>query len=309
MKIGIPQGMFFYKYSLLWNIFFAQLGIEIIKSANTNQKILNDGICACIGEACMPVKAYIGHVADISKTSDMLFIPRYTSISKREYICPMVGGLPNMVRSSIDNLPPILDTEINMRKNRNGGAKAAIETGQKLGFSKKISLRAYNEALNEYTKQRIDRIGKPLTAEKTDNDKIKILLMGHAYTVYDKFLNLNLVQKIQNLGADIITTDYFDSRNLRENAKCLDKPLFWNYGTKALGCTYEVINSQAIDGIIFLTCFGCGADSFVGYMVERRVRQCKIPFMTLLLDEHTGEAGMNTRIEAFMDTINWRKKV
>jgi predicted nucleotide-binding protein (sugar kinase/HSP70/actin superfamily) len=99
----------------------------------------------------------------------------------------------------------------------------------------------------------------------------------------------------------------FDTRDLRRRCTALEKPLFWYYASKALGCAYTLIERPYVDGIIYLTCFGCGIDSFVGYMVEHRVRRhTLIPFTTITLDEHSGEAGLNTRIEAFMDTIRWR---
>lgn len=308
MKVGIPKGLFYYKYSLLWNTFFTRLGINLVLSAETNQAIINNGISACINDACMPVKAYIGHVMDIYKEVDVLFIPRYTSISKKEYICPMSGGLPNLVKSSVKNLPLIIDTEINMRKKHNGGLRAVIDIGEKLGFNKSVTTKAYKAATNAYIQDRIQKIGKLLENKYSNKNNLKILLIGHPYTVYDKFLNMNIVQKLQEQNADVMTLESFDSRILRCNSKNLDKPMFWNYGTKALGCTYTIKDLKDIDGVIFISYFGCGGDSFVGYMIERRVREQRIPFMSLSLDEHTGEAGLNTRIEAFIDTINWRKK-
>jgi predicted nucleotide-binding protein (sugar kinase/HSP70/actin superfamily) len=50
-------------------------------------------------------------------------------------------------------------------------------------------------------------------------------------------------------------------------------------------------------------------DSFVCDMIERRIRRLSsIPFTVLTIDEHSGEAGMDTRLEAFIDMIRWRKK-
>ena len=55
--------------------------------------------------------------------------------------------------------------------------------------------------------------------------------------------------------------------------------------------------------------FGCGIDSFVCDLIERKIRKdSKIPFIVLNIDEHSGEAGMNTRLEAFIDMIRWRNK-
>lgn len=64
-------------------------------------------------------------------------------------------------------------------------------------------------------------------------------------------------------------------------------------------------SDETIDGIIYLACFGCGPDSLVGQIIQRRVR--KTPFMLVTVDEHTGEAGLVTRLEAFCDMI-WRRK-
>ncbi len=33
-----------------------------------------------------------------------------------------------------------------------------------------------------------------------------------------------------------------------------------------------------------------------------------MPFIVLTIDEHSGEAGMDTRIEVFIDMIRWRSK-
>ncbi|HWJ02597.1 MAG TPA: hypothetical protein VNU93_02885, partial [Verrucomicrobiae bacterium] len=58
-----------------------------------------------------------------------------------------------------------------------------------------------------------------------------------------------------------------------------------------------------------LSCFGCGPDSMVGDMVERACRRNSKPFMMLTLDEHTGEAGVITRLEAYIDMLKRRQKV
>ena len=53
--------------------------------------------------------------------------------------------------------------------------------------------------------------------------------------------------------------------------------------------------------MIYVMSFGCGIDSFVCDLIERKMRrETDIPFIVLTLDEHSGEAGMNTRLEAFL---------
>ena len=313
--VGIPRGMFFYKYYPLWKSFFDNLGVLTIVSDQTNKQILNDGVKHCVDESCLPVKVFMGHVLDLKDRADYLFIPRYTSISRKEYICPKFGGLPDLVRCTIKGLPPIIDTEINMRKDKDNSALAAIEVGEQLGYTLYQSVQAYQLAVNDYRLYRSRVHNYELPHRIINNSKLttlnpktlKILLIGHVYNVYDSCLNMNIISKIEQNGGQVITLEMFDTRQLRLLAQQLDKPMFWQYGTYALGCIYSVIQQQQVDGVIYLSSFGCGIDSFVEYMAERRIRQhTNIPFLIISLDEHSGEAGMNTRLEAFFDTLKWR---
>jgi predicted nucleotide-binding protein (sugar kinase/HSP70/actin superfamily) len=62
---------------------------------------------------------------------------------------------------------------------------------------------------------------------------------------------------------------------------------------------------REVDGIIYLTPFSCSSDSLVTeYMLEHKKDK---PFMTVTVDEHSGDAGLITRIEAFIDMIERKK--
>jgi len=315
--IGIPRGMFFYKYYPFWQSFFDSLELETLVSPTTNKKILDWVVQACVDEACVPVKIFYGHVIAIKDKVDYLFIPRYTSVSRNEYICPKFGGLPDMIRNSLGDLPPIIDTEVNLRKNKSSSFQAALAIGGTFGKRRREITLAYDNALQAYRDFRwrvhqgelpselIDRAEK--VSSLRTMDQLRILVLGHVYNVYDKFLNMNLLQKIKLYGGKIHTLEMYDSRELRDCAQQLHKPMFWQYGTYALGCVNNLLQAHKFDGVIYLTSFGCGIDSFVEYMAERRIRsKSNIPFTILSLDEHSGEAGMDPRLEAFFDTIKWR---
>jgi predicted nucleotide-binding protein (sugar kinase/HSP70/actin superfamily) len=315
--IGIPRGLFYYKYFPLWQTFFEETGAEMAVSAETCRRVMDKGIAACVSEACLPVKAYFGHVLDLADKVDALFIPRYTSVSRHEFICPKFGGLPDMVRHSLGGLPELITPEVNMHDRRDGGLAAALETGRALGVGRAASRRAYEKAVAAYLQHRAGLVGNTLRSDKTlpktvsqsspDDCKLRILLLGHAYTVGDRFINMDIVRKLATLGAEAVTLEYYDGRTLVAAAAPLEKPLFWNLGTQALGCAHLLMERPNVDGVLHLTCFGCGLDSFVGYLFERRVRSRGIPFSTVSLDEHTGEAGMQTRLEAFTDTLRYRR--
>jgi predicted nucleotide-binding protein (sugar kinase/HSP70/actin superfamily) len=65
----------------------------------------------------------------------------------------------------------------------------------------------------------------------------------------------------------------------------------------------DFILSRKIDGAIEISSFACGCDAVLKEFVEKKFKEKKIPFLYLIIDEHTGEAGFQTRLEAFVDTI------
>ena len=70
---------------------------------------------------------------------------------------------------------------------------------------------------------------------------------------------------------------------------------------------YYLLNNK-VDGIIALSAFGCGPDSL---MVDEMMYHCKetgMPLIHLTIDEHTGEAGFVTRLEAFVDMMMRKKR-
>lgn len=312
--IGIPRGLFYYKYFPLWEKFFNELEVKVVVSGPTTKQILNEGVKSCVDEACLPVKIFYGHVLDLKEKVDYIFIPRFTSISKNEYVCPKFGGLPDMVRHGLKGLPQIIDTEINMRKSKSSAIKAFYEIGAYFNSDRGTIKRAYREALKSYeeflnkTKEGVIPFDTSEKRQKKQNgNMLDIMLIGHAYNLYDRFINMDIIKKLREANINVITIDMVDEEIVNKKVEALPKRMFWNFGRQAVGSAIHIIDEHKINGIIYLMSFGCGVDSFVGDLVERKVRRgTDIPYITLTLDEHSGQEGMNTRLEAFIDMIRWR---
>ncbi|TYQ16455.1 UNVERIFIED_CONTAM: putative nucleotide-binding protein (sugar kinase/HSP70/actin superfamily) [Acetivibrio alkalicellulosi] len=316
-KIGIPKCLLYYQYYPLWKVFFEELGAEVILSDNTTKKIMDDGVKLCVDEACLPIKLFYGHVLNIKDKVDYLFIPRLTSVSKNEYICPKFGGLPDMIKHTVKDLPKIIDTEINLRKSKKKAFTTALEIGQFFVSDKTKIKKAFKEAITSYGEYRkkvkqgvipTDILDKKLSVvKKNDENMLNIAVIGHSYNLYDKYTNMNMIEKLKNNGINVITVDMVDGKIIDEKVKQLNKQMFWYFGRKAIGSAYHFMETGEIDGIIYLMAFGCGVDSFICDFIERKIRKnSEIPFIVLNIDEHTGEAGMDTRLEAFTDMIRWR---
>ncbi len=337
VKVGIPRGLFYYRYYPLWKTFLEELGAEVIVSDHTNKRILDDGVKTCVDEACLPVKIFHGHVLNLRSKVNYLFIPRLTSISKNEYVCPKIGGIPDMVRNTIKDLPEIIDTEINMRRSEKNLLKAIDEIGSYFSKSRLQIRKAFHKAqkvqdmfdcavregrlpsdiLNSFEEIKKEPALNPGKAGEmanccllqTGQPLLNILVIGHPYNLYDSYVNMDLINKLRQNGVNVLTVEMQDEGIINKKCKTLNKPMFWNFGRLAMGTIMHILERNDVDGIMYLMSFGCGIDSFICDLIEKRVKKLStIPFIVLTIDEHSGEAGMNTRIEAFIDMIRWRKK-
>ncbi|MFW5780561.1 MAG: acyl-CoA dehydratase activase-related protein [Bacillota bacterium] len=315
IKIGLPKALLYYEYMPLWKTFFQNLGAQIVVSNNTNKKMFDLGVKYCINEACLPLKIFHAHVIDLSNKVDFIFIPRLRSVKKYEYICPKFTGLPDMIKSSIPALPPIIDTEINLHKGKTKLREAFFEAGGYLTNKHKKINSAFDKAIQEH-KRFIEKMEKGLLANDILENKVtkqgkglKIAVMGHMYNLYDEYANISLMKKLIKEDVQIITPEMIKHEIVDQEAEKLEKKLFWSFGRKLLGSALYFAKNKNIDGMIYIMSFGCGIDSFIAELCERKIRKnTDIPFCLLVLDEHSGEAGINTRIEAFLDMLRWRRQ-
>jgi predicted nucleotide-binding protein (sugar kinase/HSP70/actin superfamily) len=145
--------------------------------------------------------------------------------------------------------------------------------------------------------------------DTVNHSQLTIGLLGHGYTIYDDYISRQTICKLRELGVRVVTQDLLSEEAIEEGAQQLPKRMFWSLGKQILGGAYHFFDNHNVDGIVHFACFGCGPDSLVAELVEIEAHRRKdLPFMMLTVDEHTGEAGIITRLEAFIDMIQRQKK-
>lgn len=292
MKVGIPKGLLYYKYHSFLNTFFRELGAEIITSPDTNKTILDLGVKHCIDEACLPVKIYHGHVASIKDQCDIVVIPRIMQLRDREFICPKFCGLPEMVTCSIPDMPKSTMAPIyaGSRSRLYGWAK---ETGSMVTRDTGKIKRAFYAAVHEQQKFR--------SGIFDDGYRLKVALAGHPYNLHDNFINMNIVKKLNKLGIGVVTEEFADEAAIDIEVSKLYKRPFWSFARNTYGFAAHAANTKAVNGIVYISSFACGIDSVIIEFIKDAIDD--FPFIVLKVDEHTGEAGLDTRVEAFADML------
>lgn len=295
MKVGIPKGLLYYKYYPFINRFFSELGAEIITSENTNKEILDLGIKYCVNDACLPMKIFHGHVCSIKDKCDVMFIPRFMEVTKGEYICPKFCGLPEMIKNSIPSIPKIIDEPI-QGLSKECLWKFAKNTGAKITRDRRKVSKAFDAALYEQRNYSVDSFH--------NNYKSRIALVGHPYNIYDKYINMDIINKINKLNIGVMTEEDIDKKNIDEEVSHLFKKPFWAFARNCYGFASFVGRNKEVDGIIYISSFACGIDSIVIELIKNRLKE--FPILVIKIDELTGEAGIDTRLEAFVDMLERR---
>jgi predicted CoA-substrate-specific enzyme activase len=305
--IGIPRTLTFYDYFPFWHAFFRTLGHPVVLSDRTNKRLVQAGFSHVPSETCYPVKTVYGHISDlVSKGAERVLLAcevdhRQTSDpGLRSFNCPYIQSIPYMVRAATGSMVKLLAPILYRSRPKREVDRTLLALGRSLGHrSRKIkkAAAAAQEAQHRFDQWRRTR-GKEILAS-LEADGRALVLLGKCHNIYDEGLNLHLAGKLRRTGHltipydmlpldDVVLPAHYDNV-VWKNTRDLMKALILMRG----------------DGRLFpvlVTNFGCGPDSF--FMKYMEVEIPDKPHLILEVDEHTGDAGMVTRIEAFLDTLS-----
>jgi len=304
IKIGIPRALLYYKQYPFWQTFFEKVGAEVIVSGETNAQILNTGLEVAPSEICLPVKVFYGHTLSLSEKCDYVFIPRVVSVEKEAYTCPKFLGLPDMLRA-LPNAPAILSIDMNAKKKRRYFYQSLLKLGSTINKNPVAILKAYKAAQKA---MEIFHRNKSLLPPFEANNNLKIGIVGHPYNIYDPYISLDFLSRLKRQKINIQTLENVPADCIETQTASLAKPIFWTYEKEVVGTVMHWLRTKAVDGVIYLLAFACGPDSMMQVLIEEEARKHpEVPLMSIVIDEHSGEAGFLTRLEAFTDMLNLKK--
>jgi predicted nucleotide-binding protein (sugar kinase/HSP70/actin superfamily) len=294
MKIGIPRSLFYYKHRQLWTIFFDELGQEVVLSPPTNRILLEAAVRYGEDESCLAVKLAFGHIWYLLDKCDAVFAPAYYGLEPGRYSCPKFLGVPDISKSIFGDKPSFLRCEVDDGEFEPGMEQLARTfTGDRRRIKQAIAHALDSQA--RYQQQLHEEYRRQLVSEKR-----KIVVIGHPYVIHDSYANLGLLEKLKDRGMEAIAIDSVPPVPH-------ESFLQWDFAYETMGQLKEVLQHN-IAGAIVLSNFNCGVDAITVPFVEYEVEQHDLPCMHLILDEHTGEAGMITRVDTFVDTVRMRQR-
>ncbi|MFC1920622.1 acyl-CoA dehydratase activase-related protein [Chloroflexota bacterium] len=326
-RIGIPGALLYYQYFPAWKTFFENLGAEVVVTPPTTRNMLAEGSARVVADTCLPVKVFLGHVLSLVDECDYVFIPAVRSVQEKVFNCSKFLGLPDMTRAVIPESPPILEVDIDINRGKGELYRSIYRMGRYLTRNpikiRKAGMDAWQKHLDYREFMARNKLSPPVAIEKMTalpetvqekdtgqpvSPESTIALIGHPYLLYDEYINHRIIDRLKRAGHRVVTPEMLAGHELESAINRLTGKAYWTYEDEVVGAGGHYLQNGA-DGVIGIMAFGCGPDSLMMDVVRRQATvPGSIPFMCLAVDEHTAEAGIVTRLEAFIDMMQRGEK-
>ncbi len=323
MQIGIPMALSYYNFYPFWYGFFTDLGIDIVLSDKTTKQTMSLGSSLVVPETCLPVKVYVGHILNLlEKGVDKIFVPSLQSILPKIYNCSKIRGLPDLIRNVVKKDFTIIDATLDKSEKNQGLYEFLREAVKPFGIidmdiikrASKAGWKVYNN-FHIMTRNGVEYkqalsyalADKVIIADNKKVYPINVALIGHGYNLYDERVSMKIFDKLEKLDVKVYTAEQLTLEQMNEGLASMHSKLYWANEYEITGASAHYIQDKNIDGVITVNAFGCGPDSLMLERISRFSRKNNKPILHLSIDEHTGEAGFVTRLEAFIDML-YRKK-
>lgn len=318
--IGIPCGLLFYRYGELWTTFFEELGRTVIVSQETDRALVEAGELVSVDECCLASKAYMGHVESLIDRCDALFVPCYASCNPRAGFCTKFQSATDLVANTFSEragcvLSVLVEDASNKKKARAAYLNLALDLGATPAEARhawKKAVRAQEDAdarraaaqaetlrlLKEYRTV----VAQDPTAQEPQ--PLAILLVAHPYISHDRYLSSTVTDALERMGATVLYADETDHAKTYKASFDFSETLPWVINRELIGSILTLQND--IDGIVLVSAFPCGPDSMTDDAIMRCIQGT--PILNLMIDAQSGTAGVETRIESFVDILRFQQK-
>lgn len=153
---------------------------------------------------------------------------------------------------------------------------------------------------------------------------LKIGLVGEIYTILEPSINCHIARHLGRINAEVTRSVYLtdwvndhilggwvkksNHRYILESSRPYLNYVVGGHGRETVGNSVDFAR-RGYDGIIQIGPLTCMPEIVAQSVLGRVSRELQIPYMTMYFDEHSGNAGVYTRLEAFVDMLMRRKRL
>ncbi len=311
--IGINRSFHTHTMLPFYHGFFTALGCRVVLPDTVHQTGIDKGMTSF----CFPGQLALGFFENlVSKKPDYVFMPQVKEMhvsKQKEYrieyqsTCMFIQGEPwyqraTFLRGRTDG-PKMISPVFNFMTGYHAEEKQFVRIAVDLGFTEEEGRRAHREGLEklmEFFRAQKEEGRRILEELEAHPEEMGVVLFGRPYNALTDDANKGVPFKFASRGVRIIPFDFLPLET-EENYK----GTHWEMGQKIIKAARIVKRHPRLYGC-YLTNFLCAVDSMM--VPHFRDLMGTKPSLTIEVDSHTADAGVNTRIEAFLDVVkNYRK--
>jgi predicted nucleotide-binding protein (sugar kinase/HSP70/actin superfamily) len=245
----------------------------------------------------------MGHLLELADRVDLIFVPSLRRPTPATTHCAKIIGLPDLARSVLPDRSKVMEVELDLDKGRLALAQAVWAAGRPLTWNPVQIARAADTAWEKHRSARTEH-KHPHPDAPT---RVTLAVVGHPYLLRDEYVNHRLLTRLEQYGVRVLTPDTLPQGAADRGVNRLGDA-YWAYAPSLLGAGVTLLESGSVDGLLAVVAFGCAPDSGLAPVLNQAARKAGVPMLTLTLDEHGGEAGIITRLEAFVDMLERKQR-
>ena len=285
--------------------------------AGANTIVMSMGLCRLgyYGELQEQILRDLGYefdfinLSEYSTSNNRDYIKAFKRINPRFHLAKFTKATADAIKmlEYLDEAESIyykncgFETEIGSYRKTHNRLLAAMETAS--------TRRDIETAFKDFKKSAAEiHLNKPA-------NPLRVGLLGEYFTLMDPFSNLDAAQKLASMGVEIHRYLNITNRNLHYKAKNLavETSDYCKYemGPTSTANIWAAKNyaEKGFDGLVHIKSAGCTPEIDVMTVLQNISTDYRIPVLYLTYDSQTSDTGLDTRLEAFYDMINMRKRV
>ncbi len=298
-RIGIPRALTTHSLFPLYSTFFSHLGMEVVLS-----DVDPRGDLSSHSGFCFPAQIAHGAVLDLVKKGvNLIFVPHVVRMPhpnqcRDSYLCPITQAGPYFLAKAFPDcrlLSPVLEFTDSYET-----CSALVDLAvEELGVGREVATNAWAQAVQAQAdaERTLREFGKEALDAAIAAGKPTILLAGHSYNAFTPEASQSVGKKLSSMGVPVVPAD------------CLmpagEGPTSWHFANQILNAV-GIAKQHSNLFLLSVSNFSCTIDAFTHSMLASELGSK--PYLVLEIDAHTADAGVQTRLEAFLDIIhNYRE--
>ncbi|HUI62720.1 MAG TPA: acyl-CoA dehydratase activase-related protein, partial [Steroidobacteraceae bacterium] len=291
-RIGIPRALTTHSLFPLYSGFFSSLGIEVVLS-----DVDPGGELKSYSGFCFPAQIAHGAVMDLARRGvDWVFLPHVVRMPQPDtcrdsYLCPITQAAPYFLAKAFPAVH-LLSPALDFTRGYETSAALAETVVRELGIPRTAADQAWAAAVHAQkdAERALSDLGQRALDQAVAAGRPAILLAGHSYNAFTPEASQSVGKKLSSMGVPVIPADCL--------APVEDGRTAWHFAN-------QILNAAALakrHPNLFLLCvsnFSCTIDAFTQAMIASEMGAK--PYLILEIDAHTADAGVQTRLEAFLD--------